>query len=307
MGESTSKTTQQSSTTPWDAAMPEVNGLFGQLQGLIPNTGVNPTEQGAINQLTANGQAGNPYAPAVGNVATTLLNGGGATGQVPALQSNLANYQAGLAPYISSDFSTLNSPAVQNALAQIGTDTTNSINSQFAAAGRSGSGMEAQTLGRGIAQAEAPLILSQANQDAATRQNALSALYGAGNTTSGAISGLTQQGVQNQQAGIPAASSALSSQNYGPQQVLQAQQLLQSIPGSNLGLLAQIGIPLAELGRNSNATTNTESNPSILSDIGQIGNLFSSGNGGTSAAQGIANLGGGFLKGAGGLLGFLGI
>src|SRR5690348_17194006 len=226
MGESTSKTTQQSSTTPWDAAMPEVNGLFGQLQGLIPNTGVNPTEQGAINQLTATGQAGNPFAPALSNVATNLLSGGGATGQVPGLQSNLQNYQAGLAPYISSDYSTLNSPAVQNALAQIGTDTTNSINSQFAAAGRSGSGMEAQTLGRGIAQAEAPLILSQANQDAATRQNALSSLYGAGNTTAGAISGLTQQGVQNQQAGIGAANDAVSAQNWGPQQVLQAQQLL---------------------------------------------------------------------------------
>jgi hypothetical protein len=281
MGESTSKTTQQSSTTPWDAAMPEINGLFGQLQGLIPNTGVNPTEQRAINQLTATGQAGNPFAPALSNVATTLLNGGGATSQNPALMDNLTGYKTGMSAYTDPNYSTVNSPAVRAALDQIGTDTTNSINSQFAAAGRSGSGMEAQTLGRGIAQAEAPLILAQANQDAATRQNALSSIYGAGNTTSGLITNNNQTGVANSQAGIPAASSALSAQNWGPQQVLQAQQLLQSIPGSNLGLLAQIGIPLAELGRNSNGTSTTQNDPSFLQDMymatASLGNLMPKG------------------------------
>jgi hypothetical protein len=230
------------------------------------------------------------------------LSGGGATGQVPGLQSNLQNYQAGLAPYISSDYSTLNSPAVQNALAQIGTDTTNSINSQFAAAGRSGSGMEAQTLGRGIAQAEAPLILSQANQDAATRQNALSALYGAGNTTSGAISGLTQQGLANQQAGIGAASSALSAQNYGPQTILAAQELAKSIPSSNLGLLAQIGIPLAELGRNSNGTSTTQNDPSFLQDIAMLGGIGSGGGITSNPLTGAVTKSGGS-----GILGLLGM
>lgn len=308
MGSSSSQTTQQSSTQPWAAAMPDVSSLLGKLGGLIPgSTSLSPATSGAIDQLTAAGQAGNPYAGAIGNVANDLFTGAGATSQNPALQSNLQQLQSSLAPYAAPGYSTLNSPAVQAALQQVGSDVTNQVNGEFAAAGRSGSGMNQQTLARGIAQGEAPIIMNQANQDAATNQAAINALYGAGNTTAGAIAGNNQQGVANQNAGINAASAASAAQSWGPQQVLQAQQLAQSIPAQNLGLLAQIGIPLAELGTTGTTQSNTTSNPSMLSQLTSLGGLFSAPANGTSAIQGLSNFGGQALSGLGSLLPFLGL
>jgi hypothetical protein len=273
--------------------MPEVNGLLGQLGTLIPNSGVTGAEQGAINQLTANGQAGNPYAPAVGNVATNLLRGGGATSEVPFVQQNYDTLKGNLSPYLSPAYSTVNSPDVRATLDQVATDTGNDIRSQFAAAGRSGSGMESQTLGRGIAAAEAPIILSQANTDTATRLGAANTLYGAGNTTAGTVAGMNQQGVNNMQAGIPAANDALTANNWGPQQILTAQELMKSIPASNLGLLAQIGIPLAQLGTNANQTSNTQSQMSPIQQIATLADAL--GSGATAGAGGVKSGGSGLL------------
>jgi hypothetical protein len=305
MGQSSQSTTTSNSSQPWNAAMPEVNGLLGQLGSLIPNSGLNSAQSGAISQLTANGQAGDPYAASVGNVATNLLNGGGATSEVPAVQQNYNAYASSLSPYTSSNYSTLNSPAVQSALNQIATDTSDSVNSQFAAAGRSGSGMNQQTLARGIAQAEAPLLLNQANQDTQTSLGAINSLYGAGNTTANTVAGMNQQGVTNQQAGVGASNDALNAQNWGPQQILAAQQLAQQIPAQNLGLLAQIGIPLAGLGSTSNGTSNTTTDPSLLSDLGSLGGLFSSAKGGASAAAGMGQAAAGVGSGILGLLGMI--
>jgi hypothetical protein len=290
MGESSSDSTQQSSTTPWANAMPTVNGLFGQLNNLIPNSGVTSAEQGAINQLTTNGQNGNQFAPAVAGVATNLLNGGGATSQVPAVQANLDAYKAGMSPYTDPNYSSLNNPAFKAALDQIATDTGNSVNSQFAAAGRDFSGMNQQTLARGIASGEAPVIASQFNTDTTNRMAALNGVYGAGNTTAGTIAGMNQQGVANQQAGIQASNDALTAENWGPQQTIAAQELAKSIPASNLGLLAQIGIPLAQLGTNTNTTSHTTNDPSPIQDITGLAGALGSGKTATSGGSGLLGL-----------------
>ena len=57
----------------------------------------------------------------------------------------------------------------------------NSVNGQFAGAGRDLSGLNQQYLGRGITAAEAPILLNQYNQNVAQRQQAASGLLGAGN------------------------------------------------------------------------------------------------------------------------------
>lgn len=271
---SSQNTTQQSQTQPWAAAMPMVNSLMSQVQSGLGSTQLTPDQQSAIAQLTASGQAGNPYAGSVGNVASNMLSGGNATGQIPALQQNLAAYQAQMSPYASSSYSSLNSPQLQAALQQAGRQAADSVNSQFAAAGRSGSGMNAQQVAQGISAAQTPLLLNQFNQDQQTAQNAMNSLYGAGNTTSNAISALQQQSVANQQAGIGAAQNALDANNWGANQVLNAQNLLNSIPTQNLGLLAQIGLPLANLGSTSSGTSQTTQNPSLLSSLMQGAGLL---------------------------------
>jgi len=59
----------------------------------------------------------------------------------------------------------------------------------------------------------------------------------------------------NQQQGVASSQDALNAQNYTPQQQLALAQLAQSIPAQNLGLLAQIGVPIAGLGSQSSGTT----------------------------------------------------
>ena len=67
----------------------------------------------------------------------------------PALQSGLSSLQSQLTPYANGSMIGNNS-ALQAQLDQIATDTTNQVNSQFAAAGRDGSGMNQQALARAV-------------------------------------------------------------------------------------------------------------------------------------------------------------
>lgn len=298
MGQSTQTTNQSSSSSPWAEAQPEVSGLLGQLGNLIPNSGATGAQTTAINQLTANGQAGDQYAPAVGSVATNLLNGGGATGQNPALESNLSTYQAETNPLASNtNYNPYSTPGFSDAINADNTNIENSINSEFAGAGRSFSGLNTQTLAQGLALGDAPAIAAQYNANVANQQGAAQNEYNAGNVTSGAITNNNQTANTNEQNGITASNDALQAENWGPQSVIAAQELGQRIPAENLGLLAQIGIPLAQLGTSSTGNSTTTASPSLLQEITGIGGLLGSGQS-TNAA--------GVTSGGSGLLGLLG-
>jgi len=276
-GQSSSTQTQQSQTAPWEAAQPLLQGILGQLNPLIQNSGLNPAESGAINQLSQNAAQGNPFVSQISGLASNLLNGGAATAQAPNLQGGLSTLQSQLTPYANGSMIG-NDPALQAQLAQIANDTTNQVNGQFAAVGRDLSGMNQQTLARGIAQGEAPVIAAQYNQDVANQLNAANSLYGAQNSTSGLLSGLNQQALANQQQGVAASQNALDAQNYGPQQQLALAQLAQSIPAQNLQLLAQIGVPIAGLGSQTNSNMQGTQQLSGAQQFGSIasgiGNLL---------------------------------
>ena len=141
-----------------------------------------------------------------------------------------------------------NNPALAAQLAQIQTDVANSVNGQFAAAGRDLSGDNQMAYGRGVAAGEAPVIAGQYNQDVANQFNAANALYNAGNTTAGTLSGMQQNYLANQGQGVSAAQSALDVQNYGANATLAAEAQRRGIPVQALSLLAQIGVPIAGLG-----------------------------------------------------------
>jgi Chaperone of endosialidase len=284
---------------------------MGQLSPLLANSGLNSAESGAINQLTQNASAGNPYASSIGGLATNELAGGGATAQAPALQAGLSTLQGELNPYASGSMIGNNS-ALQGQLNAINTGITNQVNSEFAGSGRLGSPGNSEALGLGIAQGDAPVIANQYNQDVSNQIQAANALYGAQNTTSGALTGLTQQGLSNQQQGVTTAQDALTAQNYGPLGILAAQQEGQSIPAQNLGLLAQIGIPIAGLGTNSTGSTTGTQTESGAQEFQQIagglgsllgsGGLFGSGSSGSAipGSSGPTSLGGAPLSGTNG-------
>lgn len=253
-GQSSSTQTQQSQTAPWQAAQPMLQGIIAQLGTGLNNTGLTSAETGALNTLQSNAAQGNPYAGQIVDYARSLLNGGSANAQAGNVQANLGTLQSQLLPYASGGMVGGN-PALAAQLAQIQTDVGNSVNGQFAAAGRDMSGASQMAYGRGVAAGEAPVIAAQYNQDVANQINAANALYNAGNATAGTLSGMQQNYLGNQGQGVAAAQSALDAQNYGANAILAEEAQRRGIPVQALGVLAQIGVPIAGLGSQSSGTT----------------------------------------------------
>jgi hypothetical protein len=277
-GQSSSTQTQQSQTAPWQAAQPMLQNILGQIGSGLNNTGLTSAENGALTQLSQNASQGNPYAGQIGDYAQSLLSGGGANRQAGNVQNNLGTFQNQLTPYANGSMIG-NNPALTAQLAQIQTDVGNSVNGQFAAAGRDMSGANQMAYGRGVAAGEAPVIAAQYNQDVANQINAANALYNAGNTTAGTLSGMQQNYLGNQGQGVTATQSALNARNYGANAMLAEEAQRRGIPVQALGLLAQIGVPIAQLGSQSNGTssgTQQMSGADQFSKIaGGIGSLLS--------------------------------
>lgn len=251
--------TTSATKNPWENAMPTINGILGQLNPLIANSGVNSTQQAGIDALKANAANGNQFSPAINGVANNLLSGGNATAQSGAVQGGLDQLNQRLSAQADPNYSSLDDPRLKAALDQIQSDVGNSVNGQFAAAGRDLSGANQMAYGRGVSAAQAPLILNQFNTDRTNQQNAANSLYGAQNTTSGLLSGMNQQANSNQAAGITAAGAATDAQNYGANQLLNAGNQQANIPIQQLGLLAQIGLPIAGLGGTATGSTTANS------------------------------------------------
>ena len=137
-----SETKQQSTTEPWKPAQPALTSILGQLQGLIPNSGITPGMESAFGQLESNAQQGNPFAGQIGGVVGNLLNGGGATAQAPAIQSAFDTFKAQTNPLASNtNYDPMQTPGLADSLKTMMGDIGTSINGQFAAAGRDLSGM----------------------------------------------------------------------------------------------------------------------------------------------------------------------
>jgi hypothetical protein len=258
-----------------------LTGILGQLQGNLGKTGVTGAENNALNTATnnANGFV-SQYAPQIGNYAGELLSGGGALNQAGNINQNYQDYRNATQPLASNtDYNPYNTPGLKDALSTLTGDITNNVNGSFAAAGRDFSGANMQALGRGLTQGLAPTLVSQYNQNVQNQQGAAGNLYGAGNTNAGLLSTLQQQHLANRGQGVTAAGQALDAQNTGANATLAAEAQRRGIPVQALGLLAQIGIPIAGLGGTSSGTSNTTNQMSGAQQFATIaGGLVTSSN-----------------------------
>ena len=280
MGGKSSSTQQQSSTTaPWQPAQGALTGILGQINGLLPQTGINGTQTNALNTIEQNGSNVGQYAPAVQSYTQNLLSGGGATDQAGNINNAYQQYQALTNPLASNtDYNPYNTPGFRDAINTLTSDITNNTNGSFAAAGRDFSGANAMALGRGLTQGLAPVIQSQYNQNVQNQQGAAGNLYNAGNTTGGLLSGLNQQSVANKGAGVSAIGAGQDALNSGATNTLAAEAQRLGIPVQNLGMLAQLGIPIAGLGSQSSGSGTQTNQMSGAQQFGTIangaGNLF---------------------------------
>ena len=293
-GESKQETTQQSQTQPWSPAQPFLNNVLTQLQGGLSNTGVTSGENGALNTIVQNANnSATKYAPLVDNYATTLLNGGGATAQSGNVRDAYDAYLKATQPLASNtNYDPRSTPGFADTIAAMTSDITNGVNGQFAAAGRDLSGYNQQAVARGIAQGVAPTIAAQYNQNVQNQQGAARDLYNAGNTTAGIQTGLTQQDLANRGQGVTAAGAATDTANAGANATLAAEAQRRGIPVQALGLLAQIGIPIAGLGSQSNGTSTTTNQMSgvqqFMGITSGLSSLFGGGGAGGSGSLGSA-------------------
>jgi hypothetical protein len=299
-GESKQTTNSTSQATPYAPAQGSLDALLAKLNGQVGNADLTSTENSAFDTLTNNAKAGNPFTGQITDLANNLLSGGGAKSNDANILANLGNYQGLLGKYANGS-QIGNNTALKDQLQTITDDVTNQVNGQFAAAGRDMSGMNTQTLGRGIAQGTAPVIAQQFNTDTDRALGAASSLYGAGNTTYGMLNNSNQQDLSNKTTGIDVGSTALQARDSGANQLLAIEAQKRGIPMQALsGLLGTIS-PVAQAFGTTNSSQTTTSQQPLLNTL--IGGL--TGGLGLLGATGGFGSGGWLLgsgKGATGLL-----
>lgn len=280
-GTSTSKQTQSSQLAPYDPANPALQGILSGVSSLVPSAGLNSKQSGALNTIESNAN-NNPFSAPMTSGTLGLLNGGGATKYDPAITANLDALKNGILGQTASGANIGNNPALKAQLDQITTDTTNQVNSSWAAAGRDGSPGNTQALARGIASGVAPVIAAQYNTDTTNALNAANTLYGAGNTTYGMLNANNAAANQNFTNGVGTAGTALDSQNWGANATLAAEAQRFGIPASQyatlLGSVAPIAAQFGTQTGQSEGTQTMSGAQQFATIAGGIGSLWPKGN-----------------------------
>ncbi len=308
----TQNTSQQSQTQPWAATQPQLLGLLANLGNV--ETGVTPQQSAAAGALTTAASGLPNFGTQLTGTANSLLGGGPNYGGI--LSGAYNNLQGALSPYLDPGrLNPMSTPGFSQALSSLGSNITNQINDQFAAAGRDLSPGNSQALAAGLAQGEAPVIAGQYNANVANQLAAANALFGAGNTTASGLTGLSQTAFGNQLQGANLAGQ-LPSLLTGPAQAqLAAANAAYGLPLQNLAQYESLLTPLAGLGSQSSGTsqgTTTQSVPLSqqiiggavggLGLLGALGGLPTGGilaSGGGGLLGGLRNLGGGWPWGGG--------
>lgn len=264
-GGSTTDQKQTTNTQPWDPAQPLLKGELGKLGGM--DTSVTPWQSGALKDLF-NSTTGLPNFGSKGTDLTNSLFNYGNDPQKGLLSSGNNSYQGMLSRYMSPEYlNPMSTPGFSDALATMKGDITNSVNDQFAAAGRDLSPANTTALARGLSQGEGSLISDQYNRNVAAQQGAGAAGFGANTGTAGGLSSLDQAELAARTGGLGAAgaipglytapaSAALGAANQGYAQ-----------PWQNLGMLSQQLLPIASLGSQSQGTGTTTQQTSPISNI----------------------------------------
>jgi hypothetical protein len=210
------------------------------------------------------------FVPQFDAVAKGLLTptdyGGYAKDAYAGMQSNLGGYASGamLDPATNPYFGDL--------MTQLGDRAVNSADARFAAAGRDFSGAHGQAIGRGVTEAQLPILAQMYGQNQDRMFQANSMLQGAGYGLSGLLSQLDTEEGNRQLAGMQAGNMAMDARTWGPQQTLAAEAARRQIPlQSQTAYSGLLGDLASRFGtQNSSQTAEKQSTPSVMDMIGQV-------------------------------------
>lgn len=269
-----SKTTNQSqssSTAPWAQAMPLVNSLFNQYQGLNP--GITANQGGALTKLNDSVSNLPNFGGAGASGVNSIFGSANSAPQVGMLNNAYSTLQGNLGGTASgANLNPYSTPGFGDALKTTMDDITNRTKGVYAASGRdpSGAGSFAQSLGRGLTQGVAPTIASQYNQNYGNMVSANNQLFQGAGSTASSLGNLRSGDTATTLAGLTGASAIPGLYSSPAVAQLGAANAQYQQPYQNLAQLLQPTTALAGLGSNSSGTgtaTQTTS-PSLLSNIG---------------------------------------
>jgi hypothetical protein len=280
--ESTQNTQTKSKSAPWAPTVSGLQDIIGGINSQFGNYQPTSGENDALAQLMKNAQGGNPFTQQITGLANDLFKGGADHSGL--VNRAYADYKKQAQPYLSQDYlDPYKNPAFQSYMDTTRNDIRNDVNGMFAGAGRDMSGMNFQTLARGITEGTAPIFANQYNQNVNTQRGMMDSLFNAGGQTAGLLSGLDQTRLGNRAAGVGMAGEAMNAQNYGPMAMLQAEAMKRGLPLSNLGQLSSLLLPIAGLGgtqKGTGSSVGTQTMSPIQQFMGitqGIGNLIPKG------------------------------
>jgi hypothetical protein len=253
-GSESKSQSSKSKQDPWKPAVPYLKDFLAQTGQVGANAGqgLTPGQTAAFGQLKDNALQGSPWVAQQSQLAGDLYGTADRTGIVgdaySGLQSQLGDYASG--KYLDP----MSNPQMQAMLTQVGDDAANRVNAQFAGAGRDLSGANQMAVGRGVTQAQLPLLLDQYNRAQGQQIDAAKTLYGAGSDTASTQGALDAQraALRGQAAG--AGQAATDMQNAGAERTIDLEQMMKTLPYEELGQLAALLFPAGQLGKQTKAT-----------------------------------------------------
>jgi hypothetical protein len=241
----TAGTTTQA-LAPYGPTTDILNNLLAQLRGVSPS--LTPGQSTALTRLQDIGAAGQPFAPAISNVATTLLSGGGPDRTAIPTEA-YDKFRTLLTPTATGAYLDPNTnPFFGQTTSDITGSTLAGLKSLYAGSGRDPAlaGPDFQyNVGKGVGAALAPAFSSAYATERGNQLNAINSLLTGATGTTGVLSALDQARLNAMTAGIPAAGAAFDATTAGPLLQLQAASQAAGIPVSNLATLLGITVPIA--------------------------------------------------------------
>jgi Chaperone of endosialidase len=302
MGGST-KTTQQkhetSVTSPWEPARPAAEDVLARLSGRASDMELSGLETDGLGRLRRNALAGNPYASRIGLLADDLFAAPDHTGQVADAYKDL---RTGLLPYASgANLDPGRNPYFQNYLADITRSAREATDAQFMSAGRDLSPSHIGMIAERIARGTAPAFAQAYDAGVGRQLGAIDALFRGGLSSAATSSQLDAARNAARAAGIDVSQSALNAADSADERLLALEQRRRMLPLQNLGLLANLIVPMAQLGgkKVTESIETGEKKEPLLQQL--LGGAASLGRAGAFGPQGwLYSSGSGMLNGLAG-------
>lgn len=266
-GGTTQQTQSSTESSPWAPSIPYLTNILGQIgQGNLAPT----TEQQAAAGLTSSEAGTVPsYGPEAEKTLSGLF-GFNTSPEATGLASAAGTTANTLSPYLSANFTNpMTNPNLSRALATIGQQTQQNVDSLFAAAGRdpAGNADAGKAAATAVTNAEAPILTGEYNTLVGEQlQAAQNNVSNAGNvaTEEANLSAMPlTMGLQ----GITGASALPGLITMPGTAAMTAANLEAGLPWDNLTSAEGLVDPIAALGGQSMGNSTTTTNTSALSNI----------------------------------------